>query len=202
MTDEHDRLRHRQDEGIRHRRQRRRRQARIGAMTTERWKTFFDTMVAEGVYPPTSTSPRPILWRSSTRRMPSECGSSRDRSLRGRGRSPPHGPRPLFYHTTTQPGAVTFKPSPFRRSRREPLVTLSRIGKTYSNGTVALRDVDLEDRQRGVRQPAGAVRLRQEHDPAPDRGVRRSDSGRIEWAGGAVDARSRTISASSFRSRR
>jgi NitT/TauT family transport system substrate-binding protein len=23
----------------------------IGAMTPERWKTFFDTMVAEGVYP-------------------------------------------------------------------------------------------------------------------------------------------------------
>ena len=28
-------------------------------------------------------------------------------------------------------------------SGRKPLVTLSRIGKTYANGTVALRDVDL-----------------------------------------------------------
>ena len=51
-------------------------------------------------------------------------------------------PPPLF-HTATKPGAVTVQAFAASTIRREPLVTLSRIGKTYSNGTEALRDVDL-----------------------------------------------------------
>src|SRR4051812_43015329 len=72
---------------------------------------------------------------------------------------------------------------------RKPLVTLSRIGKTYANGTVALRDVDLSiDRAEFVSLlgPSGCGKSTVLRLIA---GLGNLSSGRIEWAGGAVDAR-------------
>ena len=53
-----------------------------------------------------------------------------------------------------------------------PLVRMEQVDKVYANGVQALRRFDLADRRARVREPAGPVRLRQEHGTAPDRRAR------------------------------
>jgi NitT/TauT family transport system ATP-binding protein len=71
----------------------------------------------------------------------------------------------------------------------EPLVTLSRIGKTYSNGTVALRDVDLTIGRAEFVSLLGPSGCGKSTVLRLIAGLGTLSSGRIEWAGGAVDAR-------------
>jgi NitT/TauT family transport system ATP-binding protein len=73
--------------------------------------------------------------------------------------------------------------------RREPLVTLSRIGKTYSNGTEALRDVDLTIGRAEFVSLLGPSGCGKSTILRLIAGLGDLSSGRIEWAGGAVDAK-------------
>jgi NitT/TauT family transport system ATP-binding protein len=73
--------------------------------------------------------------------------------------------------------------------RREPLVTLSRIGKTYSNGTESLRDVDLTIGRAEFVSLLGPSACGKSTILRLIAGLGDLSSGRIEWAGGAVDAK-------------
>ena len=73
--------------------------------------------------------------------------------------------------------------------RREPLVTLSRIGKTYSNGTEALRDVDLTIGRAEFVSLLGPSGCGKSTILRLIAGLGDLSSGRIEWAGGAVDTK-------------
>jgi NitT/TauT family transport system ATP-binding protein len=97
-------------------------------------------------------------------------------------------PPPLF-HTATQPGAVTVQAFAASAIRREPLVTLSRIGKTYSNGTEALRDVDLTIGRAEFVSLLGPSGCGKSTILRLIAGLGDLSSGRIEWAGGSVDAK-------------
>jgi NitT/TauT family transport system ATP-binding protein len=72
---------------------------------------------------------------------------------------------------------------------RKPLVTLSRIGKTYANGTVALRDVDLSIGRAEFVSLLGPSGCGKSTVLRLIAGLGTLSSGRIEWAGGTGDAR-------------
>ena len=59
------------------------------------------------------------------------------------------------------------------------LVRLEGVGKTYPNGHVAAKGLDLEIRRRGIHGPGGTLRLRQEHRPPNDRRTGDAHRGRI-----------------------
>ena len=69
------------------------------------------------------------------------------------------------------------------------LVTVRGVSKQFSNGTLAVRDVDLDLRAGRVRQPARALRLRQIDPAAHDRRPRRAERRRDRLADGASTTR-------------
>ncbi len=63
------------------------------------------------------------------------------------------------------------------------LAALRGVGKSFKNGTLALTGLDLDVAGGRVSDAAWAVRLRQIHDPALDRGIGKSIRGQYHPPG-------------------
>ena len=162
----------------------------IGAMTAERWKTFFDTMVAEGVYPADLDHTKAYttgVRQQSARHWNAEVAATVH--LRGRGIGPLRmDPAPSFpdRHATRcrdRSSLRRFRHQTRTAGHSEP----DRKDILQRHGS--LRDVDLTIGRAEFVSLLGPSGCGKSTILRLIAGLGDLSSGRIEWAGGAVDAK-------------